>query len=323
MSALLDSMGAVVVERTVLDGHDGRSGATLERVVLADGRRLVVKRSDPATDLTVASTGGVQRERALWEAGVLARLPDGLGHPVLAIGDEDGLTVTVMRDLGDTVPGWQRPMTESETVRVLDALGALHATFLGRTPAQALDLETRLRLLSPALVLARGDTHPLAEPILHGWQLFADLADAEVVAGVRRLHQDVTPLAEALHRAPRTLLHGDLWPVNLALPPGEVVFLDWAVATAGPAAVDLAIFLTGSAAQLPLSREEVIARFLERSPQTDERTLRLALLFGLLEMGWNKALDAVENPDPAVREREAADLAWWVEQSPRGLAILG
>ena len=28
--------------------------------------------------------------------------------------------------------------------------------------------------------------------------------------------------------------------------------------------------------------------------------------------GWNKALDAIEHPDPVVRARESADLEWWV-----------
>lgn len=315
-------LGAEVLERSVLTEHDGRSGAVLERVVLADGRRLVVKRSDPEADLTVALSGGAQRERDLWEAGVLARLPDGLGQPIIAIGEEDGRTVTVMRDLGDAIPGWSRVLTGAETLRVLDAMTSLHTLFLGRAPAQALDLERRLRLLSPAVLADHAGDHPLAEVVLRGWQHFADLVEDDLVAALRALHQDVTPLAAALRPAPRTLLHGDLWLVNLALLPDEVVFLDWALATEGPAALDLAIFLTGSAAHTELTREEAIAAFSERSPQTDEVTLALALLFGLLEMGWNKALDAVENPDSAVREREAADLIWWVERGERGLALL-
>ena len=44
------------VRREPLAGHDGKSGAALERVVLADGRRVVVKRLDPATDLMMSLT---------------------------------------------------------------------------------------------------------------------------------------------------------------------------------------------------------------------------------------------------------------------------
>ena len=61
-----------VVERRELDGHDGRSGASLERVVLDDGSRLVVKRTSPAVDLVMRITGRrVSREYLLWRAGVL------------------------------------------------------------------------------------------------------------------------------------------------------------------------------------------------------------------------------------------------------------
>ncbi len=43
--------------------------------------------------------------------------------------------------------------------------------------------------------------------------------------------------------------------------------------------------------------------------------MRLALLAGLVWLGWNKALDAVEHQDPATRERERADLEWWIGQA--------
>ena len=49
-----------------------------------------------------------------------------------------------------------------------------------------------------------------------------------------------------------------------------------------------------------------------RGPACDERSMRLALLAGLVWLGWNKALDAAEHPDPAIRARETADLDWWV-----------
>src|SRR2546423_1493666 len=55
-----------------------------------------------------------------------------------------------------------------------------------------------------------------------------------------------------------------------------------------------------------------------------ERLLdRLGLLTGLLELGWNKALDAAEHPDPAKRDRERADLAWWLDAATPALAELG
>ena len=64
------------------------------------------------------------------------------------------------------------------------------------------------------------------------------------------------------------------------------------------------------------SREEVLAAYaLAAGPAYDERSMRLALLSGLVWLGWNKALDAAEHPDPAIRERERKDLDWWVRQA--------
>ena len=50
-------------------------------------------------------------------------------------------------------------------------------------------------------------------------------------------------------------------------------------------------------------------------PAYDEAALRLGLLAGITWLGWNKALDIVEHPDPAVRERERVALPWWLHQA--------
>jgi hypothetical protein len=70
------------------------------------------------------------------------------------------------------------------------------------------------------------------------------------------------------------------------------------------------------------SRDELIAEFRRLSPMTDARAVDLGLLHGLVEMGWNKALDAVENDDAVVRERERADLAWWQARAEEALGRL-
>lgn len=46
---------------------------------------------------------------------------------------------------------------------------------------------------------------------------------------------------------------------------------------------------------------------------------RLGLLAGLTRLGWNKALDIVEHPDPAVRERERVALPSWLHQAEQAL----
>jgi hypothetical protein len=47
----------------------------------------------------------------------------------------------------------------------------------------------------------------------------------------------------------------------------------------------------------------------------NEEALRLALLGGLVQLGWDKALHATGHPDAAVRARERADLDWWTARA--------
>jgi aminoglycoside phosphotransferase (APT) family kinase protein len=178
-------------------------------------------------------------------------------------------------------------------------------------------LETRLTLLSPQV--AGSQPGELPGLIVRGWERFAELVEPSLADGVFALHHDPAPLAAALRRGGSTLLHADLWPVNLALLPDQIVLLDWALATEGPPALDLAIFLQGSAAHVEPAREELIARFRALSAGVSAADIELALLAGLIDLGWNKALDAVEHGDPAVRDREAADLRWWVARGRAGL----
>ena len=310
------------VRREVLESHDGRSGARIERVVLDDGRRLLVKRSRVAEDVTVALTGGVQREHALWRSGAFDRLPAGVGHAIIDAYDEGDTAVTVMRDLGDSVPGWSRILAPRELDRILDAMAAVHVAYAGRVPSPAASLEQRVGLLSVERLGSLAESEPLGRHVARGWTLFAEQVDAEIAERVAALLADPTPIIAALRQAPQTLIHADLWLVNLALTPGEVVLLDWALATEGPAALDLALFLTGSIAHIAASPEDVIAAFRTRSPETDDRTLALALLAGLVDGGWNKALDAAEHLDATVRARQAAELAWWVDRGRAGLLEL-
>lgn len=113
--------------------------------------------------------------------------------------------------------------------------------------------------------------------------------------------------------APTTLTHGDLWLVNVALEPDQVVLLDWGIATEAPAVIDFASFLIGNASSVGASREEVIADFrLAEGPMVSDASMRLGFLVGLVELGWNEALDIVEHPDPDKRAHEHAELDWWM-----------
>ena len=132
------------MDRAVLDtaldrapvNDDGRSGATLERVLLADGSRVVVKRFDPSVDLVMRLSGDTRgREVDFFRRGILDRLPATVLHPVIdGWYDDDGLGVLVMRDLGDAVLNWKSVVTREQARTMFGAVADLHAAFLGSAP---------------------------------------------------------------------------------------------------------------------------------------------------------------------------------------------
>ncbi|MGE0296304.1 MAG: hypothetical protein AB7R99_06400 [Pseudonocardia sp.] len=316
--ALLDT-----AERTPFPDHDGRSGSTLERVRLADGTRLVLKRSTPGLDLVGTLTGGSDREFQLFASGVLDALPGGVGHAIVDAWGDGPDTLVLMRDVGAHIPGWTRSLTRADCRTILRAATALHDAFRGDRPPGLCDLADRLTLLWPhRLAPLTGGPNPLPGLVLRGWDRFATLAEPRVVAAVRALQSDPAPLVAALAAHPHTLLHGDLWPVNLALEADRVTLLDWSVATWAPPVLELATFLTGAASQVEGGHDAIVDAY-RAVTCTEPDALRLAMVAGLLELGWNKALDAADHPDPAKRAADRADLAWWVRAATPGLARLG
>jgi hypothetical protein len=306
------------VERVVLSGHEGKSGAGLERVRLADGRSLIVKRIEPGTDFTIEATGGLPgREILLWRGGVLDRLPDGLGHALLDAWIEGDATVLVMRDLGDAMLTWDHRLDARQARWAMERTAALHRAFLGAAPSDLVPLDKFLALFAPATA------RPLAEMgielmrlVLNGWELFAEQVPGEVADAVLGLLEDVGPLRRALLEGPLTLVHGDLATVNMAIEGDTLVLIDWAMPTAAPGALDVARFVAGCASVIDLGREEILAAYRDAAgPAYDARSERLSLLAATMWLGWNKALDAAEHPDPDIRARERADLEWWVRQS--------
>jgi hypothetical protein len=306
------------VERTLLIGHEGRSGAGLEHVRLADGTGYVVKRVSAERDLTLALTGGtVAREYLLWRAGVLDQLPPGVDHAVVDCWVEDGSTVIVMDDLGDKVFTWGSRLSTHETNWVIARVAAMHRRFLGHPPDEVAALDRVLTLFAPGRIRGLAEEgNELAGLACRGWEIFAQTVPADVAGPVLVLLEDPARLVSALRAGPVTLVHGDLATVNMARDDDTLVLLDWALATAAPGVLDIAWLLAGCSSALEPSREQVLASYAcLAGPAHDTRSLRLALLAGLMWLGWNKALDAAEHPDPLKRERERRDLDWWVREA--------
>ncbi len=146
------------IERTVLAEHVGKSGAVLERVTLGDGRRVVVKRITPETDLTLAIFHQpFAHEFLLWRSGGLDRLPEHVGHVVIDGWTEgEDTTVIVMRDLGDAVLTWDDRLDAPACRWMLERVAALHRAYLGDPPAAMAPLTPLLELFAPTRIAALG-----------------------------------------------------------------------------------------------------------------------------------------------------------------------
>lgn len=321
-SELLQDAVELAVERVVLAGHLGKSGAGLERVRLADGRTLVVKRLTPESDFTLAMTGGtIGRECLLWQDGVLDRLPPGVGHAVVGAWLDGDATVIAMRDLGSCVLTWGDRVPAASAEWMAERVARLHHGFLGTPPSGLASLGSVIGIFAPhriAPLAAAGNE--LCTLALRGWELFAELVPADVADPVLAVLIDPAPLVDALLSGPVTLCHGDLATVNMAIEGDTLTLLDWAMPVAAPGAFDVARFVAGCSQVIDVGREEFIDLWARAAGDAhDERSLRLALLVGVAWLGWNKALDAAEHPDPATRAREQQDLDWWVGQARRTL----
>jgi hypothetical protein len=330
----------VAMDRAALDAavgrspvnDDGRSGATLERVTLADGSRVILKRFDPAVDLIMQMTGDERgREVDLFAGDLPRRLPPSVRHAVLdGWYDEDGRGVLVMRDLGDAVLSWTSVVTPRQARTMLAAVADLHAAFEGSVPEGLTPLSTVVGLFEPRRTRRLAD-QPIVGLSLRAWEYWPEVAPGEVGDRVLELALDTGPLLAAAHRLPTTLLHGDLATVNMAFEPdhpGCLTLIDWGLATAGPAAFDVGRLLAGCAQLFgPTDRhvterlDTLVATYRDVAGASyDEAGLRIGLLSGLTWLGWNKALDIVEHDDPAVRERERVALAWWLRQAELAMA---
>jgi hypothetical protein len=322
------------VERTPVSDV-GRSGATVERVRLPDGSCVIVKRFDPTVDVVMKMTGDTRgREVELWQRGILDGLPPTVLHASLDGWYDDRGGVLVMRDLGDAVLTWESVVTREQAATMFRAVADLHAAFRGCAPAGLTPLERVVGLFEPRRLRPFAGA-ALADYALRGWEYWPEVAPGEVGDRVLALAQDTAPLTEACRSLPSTLLHGDLATVNMAFEtdrPGCLTLIDWGLATEGPGEQDIGRLLAGCAHTFgPVGRraesdtvaagyDDLVALYRESAGAAyDDAALRLGLLAGIVWLGWNKALDIVEHPDRAVRERERAALPWWLHQAELAL----
>ena len=309
--------------------HGGNSGGALDRVLLADGTRLVAKRVVPRGDWIGRATHDPGREVLLVTRGASARLPAAVDDGVVGVEeDPSGGWWVLLRDLGDVLMPADGRLTRGEARTILGAAAALHATFADVSPPAGsglCSLADRLGLHGPRTAAAeRGGADLVPKQLETGWACFAEVVAPDVADAMLAILSDPEPLAAAtLAAAPPTLIHGDLRDDNLGLAGQGVALIDWGLAAWAPAAVELAWFLLHVAWRVDAPREALLDDF--RAAEDERHTepaLDLALLGGLATYGWLLGHSAVVHPDPAERAWARGELAWWSERARRGLAQL-
>jgi len=89
----IDELVAGATERAPLEGTDGKSGSSLERVVI-DGERFVLKHLHPDDDWTMRGFGDLGcRPVEVWTSGLLDAVPPTIDHTLRVSTDVLGESV--------------------------------------------------------------------------------------------------------------------------------------------------------------------------------------------------------------------------------------
>ncbi len=302
-----------IKDREPFAGEWGRTGAKFERGVLADGTSVVIKHITP-NDWLIAAAGGKSHLFDAWQSGVFDRVPDQIDHTMLAMEEQGDEWICVMRDESVSMLEEGCVLSRDQSRRLIAAVDALHAEFWGEH-VPGLSLQEHYVVMTPKGTAVADHVSPIPALQRRGWEMFGDVAPSDVTDVLRRLLDDPTPMVEEMKKHPMTLIHGDYRLHNLGLNDEKVVAIDWEIVGNAPPSVDIAWYLIISASRIDATREQVVDDYREiAADRFDSRAWDLACIGALMWLGWNKAIDIVENPAPEIREQERADLDWWIQR---------
>ena len=275
------------------------------------------------------------REIAIWECGVLDRLPPAMGHAVRGAARFADGAALLMDDLTRHFLPDEVPVTPERARGVLRAMAAMHATFwedppIGDLGAVICPLERLLTRLSATMLTSLGGVVPDIELVAtfpDGWDRLASVVDPGVARDLQTLADDPSPILKALDCYPTTLSHGDLRSANVAWDGSRAIAIDWQP-TVAPPAYDLVFFLHGGSGG-PLHPDEAMATYREMlatelgpdaswSWWDDQLDICIAAVVAMVASPWALREDEY---DPRC-DPPWDSIHWWVARAARGLRLI-
>jgi hypothetical protein len=300
---------------------NGWSGNALERLVLADGRRLVAKRVVPGSNWIDRHTRDQGREALLFSSGVLERLPHAIDHTIVAATRDGDAWWVVMRDVSESLLPDGRRLSREEHRDVLEAVNLMWEEFWDEQVPHVCSLRDCFGLFSPAIGKAERDGLDLLPKQYEVfWEAFTEVVDADVAEAVLGLAHDPAPLAAALDARGTTLIHADIRDEQIGLDGDRLILLDWGRASQGHPVVDFFWSICHNAWRVDASHDELVEDFRRaRGELDDPHAVELGVISGLVMYGWVFGHSATYHPDPAERDWARHELAWWIPRARQAL----
>jgi hypothetical protein len=320
---LLAGLGEVVEHEPLISR--GWSGNVLERLVLADGRRLVAKRIVPGSNWIDRHTADDGREALLFRSGVLDRVQEAIDHTIVAAERDGDAWWVVMKDVSDSLLPDDKRLSRADSLSILAAANRMWEEFWGEEIPHLCSLSDCFRLFSPVIAESeRAGLDLLPKQYEVFWEAFAGAVDSDVADGVLNLHQDPAPLVARLEALGTTLVHADIRDEQVGFAADRLILLDWGRATQGHPVVDFAWSICHNAWRIDATHDDLVEDYRRvRGERDDPRANELIGLVGLLMYGWVFGHSAAYHPDPIERKWAREELAWWVPQARRGLEAIG
>jgi hypothetical protein len=316
---LISGLGDVVEHESMVS--TGWSGNVLERLVLADGRRLVAKRIVPGTNWIDRHTKDEGREALLFTSGVLGRMPHAIDHAVVTAGRDGDAWWVVMRDVSSSLLADGKRLSREEHKRILEAANLMWEEFWGEQVPHLCSLHDCFQLFSPSIAVAERDGLDLLPKQYEVfWEAFADAVDDDVAQAVLALVEEPSPLVAELDRCGTTLIHADIRDEQIGLDGDRLVLLDWGRASQGHPVVDFFWSICHNGWRVDATHDELVEDFRRaRGERDDPYAVGLGVVAGLLMYGWVFGHSAIYHPDPAERHWARHELDWWIPRARQAL----